>query len=841
MRAPICRTSWCLFALVTLPLPAATTAPKIPEDLSRPYAEWLAEVAPLLLDEERAAFLSLRRDYQRELFVERFWEVRDPYPETGRNEFLETWSRRVELARQRFGGLEGDRARVLLLAGPPRHITSGLCPELLRSLEVWAYAGAPEPSGTFHLVFVARAGGAPDRYRLWEPHRGVDSLLRWSMPEALTQEQILGRIARECLGGSEAAATLERAADWRYLYRLEGLLPRPEPEWVDAFLARSTDLPAGARTLSGSLSLEFPGRHQSRTVVQGLITIPRSEAQAGSLGKRETFNFLVDGEVLRGERLFERFRYRFALPAEEGAGGPLPLAFQRYLRPADYTLIVKVQDINSGRSYRTERAIRVPALTAQGDAGGVAAAAEPESRPEVAERFREANAVLAAGDHTLKFLSPPEQLHVGRLRVEAVATGPNIAKVAFSLNGRRVMSKTRAPYSVELDVGRAPRLHTLEAVALDAEGRELARDRVPINAGPHRFAVRLLEPQPGRRYSTSLRANAQVDVPRGEVLDRLEFYLNETRLASLYQTPFVQPILVPDGGQLAYVRAVAYLADGNSTEDLVFINTPNPLERLQINFVELYTSVLDRRGRPIEDLTKEDFTVLEDGEEQRVARFERVRDLPIHAGIVLDTSTSMVEELEEAVRAALRFFESVVQAKDRAAVVAFNDAPELKVPFTNKVEVLAGGLAGLTAEGETALYDSLIYTLYYFSGIRGKRALILLTDGHDSSSRSSFDEALEFAQRSGVAIYSIGMKVPHREAQDRTRLWRLASETGGRAFFIERATELKRIYASIEEELRSQYLLGYQSSREGGGEFRRVEVRLRRPGLEAKTIPGYYP
>ena len=561
--------------------------------------------------------------------------------------------------------------------------------------------------------------------------------------------------------------------------------------------------------------------------------------------------------MLRGGRLFESFRYRFDLPVDEVPGDTLPLAIHRYLRPSDYTLIVKVEDVHSGRWYRTEQALRVPSLPAYhkpevlasvSETSATAApehlptsAPEPALRPEVAKRLDEANAVLAARDHTLKILPPPEQLIVGWLRIEAVATGPNVAKVAFSLNGRPVMSKRRPPYSVELDLGRSPQLHTLEAVALDARGRELARDRVPVNAGPHRFAVRLLEPQPGRRYTRSLRAHAEVDMPRGEVLDRVEFYLNETRLASLYQRPFAQPILIPEGGQLAYVRAVAYLADGNSSEDLVFINTPNELDQLQVNFVELYTSVLDRRGRPVDDLTKEEFKVFEDGKQQRVVRFERVRDLPIHACILLDTSTSMAEELEEAVAAALRFFDSVVQPKDRAAVVVFNDAPELKVPFTNNSEVLAGGLANLTAEGETALHDSLIYSLYYFAGIRGKRALVLLSDGADSTSRHTFEKVLDFARHSGVAIYTIGLNVSHREAQDRSHLLRLASETGGRAFFINRATELTRIYGSIEEELRSQYLLGYQSSKEGQGDFRQVEVRLSRQGLEAKTIPGYYP
>jgi Ca-activated chloride channel family protein len=226
---------------------------------------------------------------------------------------------------------------------------------------------------------------------------------------------------------------------------------------------------------------------------------------------------------------------------------------------------------------------------------------------------------------------------------------------------------------------------------------------------------------------------------------------------------------------------------------------------------------------------------------QSIRRFERVRDLPIYAGILLDTSTSMEEELSEAVKGALRFFEGVVRPKDRAAVVVFNDEPRLKVPFTSDHQILAGGLADLKAEGETALFDSLVFTLHYFSGIKGKRALIVLSDGEDSSSRYSFDETLEFARRSGVAIYSIGIGLASRELEARMRLQRFAAATGGRYFFISQARELAAIYESIEEELRFQYLLAYQSTDSEGDEFRRVEVRVSQPGLEATTVPGYYP
>ena len=575
------------------------------------------------------------------------------------------------------------------------------------------------------------------------------------------------------------------------------------------------------------MRLEFPGRHQNRTVVQGLITVPEQVGQPSD-SENPVFNIQITGDVLRREELYDNFLYRFEVPVTEVIGGEIPMAFQRHLLPGDYDLILKIEDLNSRRLYHTEQRISVPAIAA-----GV-------SQPTDSQ-LAEANAVLNASDCTIKILPPPDGLLIGKFRVEARTAGDGIAKVTFVLNGRTVMSKTRPPYSLEIDLGRAPRLHTLEALALDSAGQELAHDSIPLNGGPHRFAVRLVEPQRGKRYVQSLRAAAEIDLPAGERLDRVDFYLNETRLASLYQPPFVQPIQLPQNRRITYVRTVAYLDDGNSTEDLVFINNSKQMDHLRINMVELFTTVSDRQGVPVEGLKSTDFTVLEEGEPQVIRRFERVRNLSIHAGVIVDSSTSMAEELDEATNAALKFFNNVLRPKDRAAVVVFNDEPLLKVPFTNNLEVLAGGLAELTAEGETALYDTLVYTLYYFAGIKGKRALILISDGQDSHSRHSFDEALDFARRSGVAIYTVGLGLSRREMDVRNILLRLARETAGRAFFIDRARELDAIYAAIEEELRSQYLIAYQSTYEEGGEFRRVELKIDQPGLKAKTIPGYYP
>src|SRR5260370_17806668 len=130
---------------------------------------------------------------------------------------------------------------------------------------------------------------------------------------------------------------------------------------------------------------------------------------------------------------------------------------------------------------------------------------------------------------------------------------------------------------------------------------------------------------------------ADTEVPDGEQIDRVEVFLDETLVATLYQPPYTQPVVLAKGQAPAYVRAVAYTTDGNSTEDLVYINAPDNGETLNIQYVELYTSVLDRALRPVAGLPPNDFTGIEDGQRQEIARLERVNDRPIHAPVVLDT------------------------------------------------------------------------------------------------------------------------------------------------------------------------------------------------------------
>jgi len=877
------------------PLLAGGASPAAPSDLAPKYRAWLEEVAPLISERERQVFLSLTRDYQRDDFIQRFWDVRDPFPETPRNELRDAWEERLKAAQERFGNVVEDRARALLIHGEPAHVFHSRCLEVVQPLEIWAYSHTPRIRRGFALVFVQDGRSTRGRYRSWAPSEGPESLLTLQARARNPAKADFSALA-DCPEGDEIAGYLSQAADEAELEARGQVLPKPGEEWLSSFAAASTDLPPGAQPLPAELELSFPGRAGSRTVVQGLLRVRRDAAVPQRLQDHSFYSFMIDGEVVRRDELFEHFRYRFSLPvaqalqqAGEGgaaAGAEIPLVFQRYLRPGAYTLVLKLEDTGGKRYFRAERELEVPAITAEAEAAGIAAppaggrlpgtganganaangagtstasqaagetlpgatagGATPAGRAAagtgMAAALAEANRSIRSGDQSVRLLAPPEGLLTGSVRVDAVVSGSDIDHVRFLLDGHPELIKKRQPFSVDLNLGPQPRAHVVKAVAEAANGRALAEDQLLLNAGPHRFSVRLIEPQAGKRYTASLRTEAKVEVPEGDKLDRVEFYRDDTLVASLYQPPWAQVILIPDTVKVSYVRVVAYLPDGNSSEDLVLVNSPNPGERIDVQLVELYTTVTDRRGRPVDGLTRDAFKVYEDGAEQTVRRFERVQDLPIYAGVMLDTSGSMVDQLDTAVKAALRFFQTIIQPKDRAAVITFNGQPNLAVRFTNDREVLAGGLAGLRAEGNTALYDSIIYALYYFGGVRGKRAIVLLTDGKDEGSRFHYGDALEYAKHSGIAFYTIGLGPIANQPDIRLKLTKLAAETGGRSYFVSQAIDLSGTYRSIETELRSQYLLAYQSSKQGNdGKFRAVEVKLGRSGLEARTVPGYYP
>ncbi len=814
---------------------AAAQEAESPQPLDARFSRWLERVRPLISDEEREFFISLPEDYRREAFIQAFWKARDPDPSTPLNELQVLWEDRVDTALTQWGTLDDARALFYLLNGPPGRFilpdgrTASYCLSRSSELEIWFYGGSDRTPSHFVVIFLATSRGRP--YRFW--HETVAR--RAASRQGLPTTNIAVLCADEWLGW----ATQALARDLAGAGLIEDISSPPEPpeEWLATFAAFNTDVPEGAPRFDIDIEWDYPGRNQSRTVTHGLVMVPgpgagRRSFQGRDSQDREYHSFHMTGEVIRDDRLFDTFRYRFELPASDSGEDSIPLVFTRYLRPGEVRIRLKIEDVFGQKFAAANETIDVPNL----QEAQLLRKTILETFPALAE----ANRAAARGERLLRLVPPrDERLRVGMVRFSTHAIG-DFDAVAFSLDGREILRKRRPPFGVELNLGSHPTEHRIRVEGLK-DGKVVASDEMSVNRGGQRFRARFIEPRSGEQYLQSTRAAIEIAAPDGEEIERLELFLGEERIATLYQPPWVQPVVL-DGPNLTYLRAAAFLADGSSTEDVVFINSPSPIERIDVQYVELFASVVDDRGRPIPALERNRFRVTEDGVEQTVRRFEWVDDTPFHAGLLLDTSASMQDSIEQVRAAAQRFVDNTLEAKDRMAVLAFANRTRVESRFTKDRGQLARALAGLKATGTTSLYDSLVFALSYFDGISGQKALLLLSDGKDENSSFTFESALETAQRSGVTIYAIGLREAAADRTTRRVLERIAEETGGQAFFIDSVNQLDAIYARIERELRNRYLLAYQStSDKPESEFRVVRVDVDARDAEVRTMAGYYP
>jgi VWFA-related protein len=803
-------------------------APGGRDPLSAAELRWLDEVAVLVTLEERRAYLALPRSYQRAGFVEAFWKARDPSPRTPDNEARSIFEARLDTVRQRWGSLTVDQAKVYLLNGEPHTLVKPRC-GVLWPLEIWQYAYSDRSRRAFALIFYAPQSLPP--YRLWHADEGYAVLLQDGPTSFLAnplprpgfglQGDFAGFYAFLYDACGELIVNTMRSLEQgdRMLADVIVQPPPTDPEWLAAFRTFSTELPPASPPLAAELRVDFPGRHQSRTLVRGTLLVPRDPA-SGEVARA----FALTGELLRGGTLHESFRYYFQLvaPADDGT---YPLVFERFLRPGEFHLVLKLEDTRSGRAVRIQRELAVPAAPEAAPTGAVAAAPAPQPG---AEGFR--------------LLAPATDLVSGVVRIDAEVGDPRVHEVAFAVDGKPILTKRRPPWSVELRLGELPRSMRVRAVARDAAGAVVAADEVELNPAPHRFAVRLVEPREGAARAP-MRVRAEVQVPPDKGLDRLELFLDETPVATLFQEPWETLVTTLPKPAPAFLRAVGHLTDGATAEDVVLLGAGDTQRgTVEVDLVEVYTAALDTQGRPVQDLAAGDFTVREDGRPQTLRRFQRVTDLPLQVGLLVDTSASMAEMLPRVQEAALRFFRDALAPGDRAAVVTFSEEPRLAAPFTRDLDRLGAALVGLQAARGTALWDSLVYSLHYFQGTPGRRALLVFTDGADHGSRFTFDQALAYAEHSGVSVYAVSFGGTASSVLEagRRRLANLAEATGGRSFILRNVDELEPTYNAIEDDLRSQYLLVYQSEAQGEG-FRAVEVQVKRAGVTARTMRGYIP
>ena len=277
---------------------------------------------------------------------------------------------------------------------------------------------------------------------------------------------------------------------------------------------------------------------------------------------------------------------------------------------------------------------------------------------------------------------------------------------------------------------------------------------------------------------------------------------------------------------------------------------PRPF-RSGVDLVRLNVSVTDRAQRFVTNLGKQDFIVLEDGRPQAVTFFA-YSGVPLTVVILLDTSGSMDGALAAAQEAAVGFIRRL-SAGDRAAVIDFDTRVRVAQRFTVDIGALEHAVRSTVADGQTALYDALYLSLNELEGLSyadvdtpRRHAIVLLSDGQDTSSKQKLEAVLDLANQSNTAIYAVGLgerdeggRLATFEAEFALR--RLARETGGRAFFPTDMQQLQGIYNEIRRDLASQYTIAYASTNaRRDGRWRNVTVLLAARDLDAHTRPGYF-
>ena len=275
----------------------------------------------------------------------------------------------------------------------------------------------------------------------------------------------------------------------------------------------------------------------------------------------------------------------------------------------------------------------------------------------------------------------------------------------------------------------------------------------------------------------------------------------------------------------------------------------DPILRVDVRLVRVLTTVRDASGALLGTLGQNDFSVIDNGAPQQVAVFERRTEQPLSVALMVDTSGSTASNLKYETDSVLRFLKTLFaegNPEDSVALYSFNYQVTKQTPFARNQGRLESKLRGLHGEAGTALYDAIYLAAGELDQRKGRRVMLIVTDGGDTFSSKQYKDALESAQLSDAVIYPV-LVVPIAAAVGRNTggehaLTTLAQGTGGRVFEPTLGAALDTAFSDILKELRTQYLLGYypHDTPLTKNRFHKLEIRVNRPGLQVLARNGYY-
>jgi len=277
---------------------------------------------------------------------------------------------------------------------------------------------------------------------------------------------------------------------------------------------------------------------------------------------------------------------------------------------------------------------------------------------------------------------------------------------------------------------------------------------------------------------------------------------------------------------------------------------PETTLKVDVNLVNVYVTVTDDHGSPIGGLTKENFVLNEDGHEQKIAVFDRESALPISIALAVDTSLSTRHDLPLEVASAKRFAHDIVRPIDGLGVYGFSEVVrEATHGFTPDLKQIDESLDHIRLGAATALYDAIYLVSRALDKRKGRKVIVLVTDGGDTISKVDYKQAVRAAQEAEALVYSI-IVVPiessaGRETGGEHALIQLSEDTGGKYYYATSMAQLDEAFHKISDELRTQYLLAYYPlQRTSFSEFRRIEVRVvgvaESPAYKVRHRAGYY-
>jgi Ca-activated chloride channel family protein len=267
---------------------------------------------------------------------------------------------------------------------------------------------------------------------------------------------------------------------------------------------------------------------------------------------------------------------------------------------------------------------------------------------------------------------------------------------------------------------------------------------------------------------------------------------------------------------------------------------------VNVDLVNIYFTVCNKKQRPIVNLDRNNFSVLEDGKPQSITNFSRETDVPLTLAVLIDTSGSVRHKLAFERDAIIDFLNTTLRpGLDKATILTFDSDVQLRQDYTNDAALLATAVKGIRAGGGTRLYDALHFVVDSLNSHDDRKVLIVVTDGDDKSSRYAATDVIELAQRNNVGIYAISVnglddRPDGSDASDRI-LETIALETGGIGLFPTKPKKLIADFDRINNELHSRYTLAYRSTNPNrDGTFRRIEIISKNNQYAVRSRSGYY-